>query len=206
MLNVELLKAYESHVSLEELKTSKNMNTYVWEVPQIDFCYCLRLLSTPEWSVSQQGTWWGLLDAPRSHTNAWINAFSNNSTSIPQLHCCRRTHSHPLPKSHWWNWGVGVLLSITAFGWCVCVYVIMDQSGVVLSPPKDTDTTNIQIVHIFITLAERTHVPTLQLFETCELLHTRTPNRTDSSTMSCQTFAEVFFFKYSLEIPLKMIN
>lgn len=80
----------------------------------------------------------------------------------------------------------------------VCVCVIMDQSGVVLSPPKDTDTANIQIVHIFITLAERTHVPTLQLFETCELLHTRTPNRTDSSTMSCQTFAEVFFFLNTL--------
>lgn len=51
---------------------------------------------------------------------------------------------------------VGLLLCIAAGGWCV----IMDLSGVVLSPPKDTDIADIRIVHIFITLAERTHAPT----------------------------------------------
>lgn len=44
----------------------------------------------------------------------------------------------------------------------MCVCEIMDQSGVVLSPPKDTDTADIQIVYIFV--SERTHVPTLSLF------------------------------------------
>lgn len=59
------------------------------------------------------------------------------------------THTHS-PKFKW-NRAVGLLL----WGWCV----IMDLSGVVLSPPKDTDTADIRIVHIFITLAERTHAP-----------------------------------------------
>lgn len=62
----------------------------------------------------------------------------------------------PLPKSHQWNGAVGLLLCIAAGGWCV----IMDLSGVVLSPPKDTNTADIRIVHIFITLAKRTHAPT----------------------------------------------
>lgn len=205
MLNVELLKAYESHVSLEELKTSKNMNTYVWEVPQIDFCYCLRLLSTPEWSVSQQGTWWGLLDAPRSHTNAWINAFSNNSTSIPQLHCCGRTHSHPLPKSHWWNWGVGVLLSITAFGWCVCVSSWI--SRVWFSAHPRTQTPLIYRLCIYLSLWQKGHM--FRLSSSLKPVNYYTlVLRTEQIPQQCpaKRLQRFFFFKYSLEIPLKMIN
>lgn len=44
---------------------------------------------------------------------------------------------------------------------CVCVRATRDESGVVLGPPKDT--ADVQTVPIFLTLAEKTHVPTLLL-------------------------------------------
>lgn len=104
------------------------------------------LVSTPDVEIPHE----------RDQINLTSLAYQGHPNKYGFMYVFLNNPPPPLPKSRQWNGAVGLLLCIAAGGWCV----IMDLSGVVLSPPKDTNTADIRIVHIFITLAERTHAPT----------------------------------------------
>lgn len=133
------LNCYKSQFGLEELKTyccqsfqtvraiqlnSKNMNKYVWEVPQFDFCNYLGLLSTPKRSLSQH-------DSVRA---GWCNKVTHKPRDANAADAAPRptppTHS---PHSQKVTDGTEMLdcycASLLGDGVCVCACVRVCDHG-----------------------------------------------------------------------------